>query len=147
MHYMRTVERRLQWALKLLIYGLKFLLTTRFETTPGLFWDGPQNFESRPDAGYDTELASLLQASAPHQQEVWTTNYDLTCNRPKYTVNFQSKRVLNIEHSGPEAETLPLSNHGPKSLSKEIPSEWYRFLGPWWSSGKVSQSITSLKHN
>ncbi|GBN05833.1 hypothetical protein AVEN_121647-1 [Araneus ventricosus] len=44
-------------------------LTSRFEGTRGLFWDGPLNFEPRSDHEGDTRAASTLQISAPHQRK------------------------------------------------------------------------------
>ncbi|GBN42462.1 hypothetical protein AVEN_186256-1, partial [Araneus ventricosus] len=37
------------------------------------------------------------------------THY-LSCNKPIYTADLQWNLVLNVEHSGPKAETLPLSH-------------------------------------
>ncbi|GBL85601.1 hypothetical protein AVEN_193072-1 [Araneus ventricosus] len=51
------------------------ILTSSFEATPGLFWDG-RITRTTP------ELASLLQTIAPHQREdVSPPTYGLTCNR------------------------------------------------------------------
>ncbi|GBM99918.1 hypothetical protein AVEN_248275-1 [Araneus ventricosus] len=60
------------------------ILTSRFEATRGLFWDGPRNFEPRSDDEDDTyELAPPspnFHATAAGGR--LTTTYDLTCNRP-----------------------------------------------------------------
>ncbi|GBM44359.1 hypothetical protein AVEN_185662-1 [Araneus ventricosus] len=54
------------------------MLTSRFQATRGLFWNGPRNFEPRSHDEYDPDLAPALQASSPHRQkDVWLPTYDL----------------------------------------------------------------------
>ncbi|GBO06676.1 hypothetical protein AVEN_79355-1 [Araneus ventricosus] len=57
------------------------ILTSRFEATRGLFWDGPRNFEPRSDD--DTWVGT----SSPSFHATLTggrlaSTYDLACNRP-----------------------------------------------------------------
>ncbi|GBM15041.1 hypothetical protein AVEN_266927-1 [Araneus ventricosus] len=67
------------------------ILTSRFEATRGLFWDGPRNCEPRSD----TELASPLQTSTAHQ---------------RITADLQWNQISNPELPGPKPETLPLGH-------------------------------------
>ncbi|GBM04806.1 hypothetical protein AVEN_20237-1 [Araneus ventricosus] len=49
---------------------VSYILTSCFEATRELFWDGPHNLE--PMARTTSELEPLLQTSMPHQREgVW----------------------------------------------------------------------------
>ncbi|GBM97638.1 hypothetical protein AVEN_101954-1 [Araneus ventricosus] len=57
------------------------LLTSRFEATRRLFWDGPRNFEPRSDDEDDAWAGtSLSKTSTPHRR--LAPMYDLACNRP-----------------------------------------------------------------
>ncbi|GBL71966.1 hypothetical protein AVEN_115011-1 [Araneus ventricosus] len=55
------------------------ILTSRFEATQGLFWDGPCNFEPRSDDEDGTPSPSFHAAPAGGHL---ATAYDLACNRP-----------------------------------------------------------------
>ncbi|GBN15459.1 hypothetical protein AVEN_133020-1 [Araneus ventricosus] len=77
-----------------------------FVITRGLIWDETHNFEPRSEEEDDT------RAGTPHPNFHTTptegrlaTTYDLTCSRTAYTADLQWNRVLNLEPSGPEAET------------------------------------------
>ncbi|GBN55151.1 hypothetical protein AVEN_213934-1 [Araneus ventricosus] len=63
-------------------FGL-VILTSRFEATRGLLWDGPRNFEPRSNDEEDTRACT----PSPNFHATPTggrsaTTYDLTCNRP-----------------------------------------------------------------
>ncbi|GBM25343.1 hypothetical protein AVEN_232473-1 [Araneus ventricosus] len=60
------------------------ILTSRFEATRGLFWDGPRNFEP----GQMTRATPELAPPSPNFHATPTggrlaTTYDLACNRPR----------------------------------------------------------------
>ncbi|GBN61340.1 hypothetical protein AVEN_265253-1, partial [Araneus ventricosus] len=59
------------------------ILTSRFEATRGLFWDGPRNFEPRSDDEDDTcaGTPSPNFHATPTGGRLATT-HDLACNRP-----------------------------------------------------------------
>ncbi|GBM82761.1 hypothetical protein AVEN_272318-1 [Araneus ventricosus] len=59
------------------------ILTSRFESTRGLFWDGPRNFHPRSDDEDDTRAGTPSPNfhATPTRRRLATT-YDLTCNRP-----------------------------------------------------------------
>ncbi|GBN00848.1 hypothetical protein AVEN_89216-1 [Araneus ventricosus] len=88
-------------------------LTSRFEVTRGLFWDGPRNFELLSDDEDDTSAGT----SSPNFHTTPTggrlaITFDLMFNKPTYTADLQWNRVSNLEPSGPKAETLPLGHRG-----------------------------------
>ncbi|GBL91957.1 hypothetical protein AVEN_102533-1 [Araneus ventricosus] len=57
---------------------------------------------------------------APHlRKDFWPSTYDLACIRSTYSADRQWNWVLNLEPSGPEAETLPQGHRG-LSLSSGI---------------------------
>ncbi|GBN70773.1 hypothetical protein AVEN_84384-1 [Araneus ventricosus] len=59
------------------------ILTSRFEATRGLFWDGPRNFEPRSDDEDDTRAGTpSTKFHATPTGGRLTTTYDLACNRP-----------------------------------------------------------------
>ncbi|GBM50111.1 hypothetical protein AVEN_185497-1 [Araneus ventricosus] len=59
------------------------ILTSRFEATRGLFWDGRRNFEPRSDDEATPELVPLFpNFHATPTGGRLTTTYDLTCSRP-----------------------------------------------------------------
>ncbi|GBL76517.1 hypothetical protein AVEN_48812-1 [Araneus ventricosus] len=94
------------------------ILTSRFEATRGLFWDGPRNFEPRSDDEDDTRAGTPSPNfhATPTGGRLATTR-DLAC---PYSADLQWKRVSNLELSGPKAETLPLGHRGlnmPVSLN------------------------------
>ncbi|GBN92175.1 hypothetical protein AVEN_261977-1 [Araneus ventricosus] len=92
------------------------ILTSRFEATRGLFWDGPRNFEPLSDDEDDTRAVT----PSPNFQATSTggrlpTTSDLACN----TTDLQWNRVSNLEPSGPKAETLSLCHRDLEALGEE----------------------------
>ncbi|GBM03422.1 hypothetical protein AVEN_265462-1 [Araneus ventricosus] len=58
-------------------------LTSRFEATRGLFWDGTRYLNLGQMTRSTPEQAPPLHTSAPHQlEDVWPSTYDLACNGP-----------------------------------------------------------------
>ncbi|GBM94814.1 hypothetical protein AVEN_26526-1 [Araneus ventricosus] len=59
------------------------VLTSRFEATRELFWDGPRHFEPRSDdeGGTSADTPSPSIYATPTGGRLATT-YDLACNRP-----------------------------------------------------------------
>ncbi|GBM83735.1 hypothetical protein AVEN_256561-1 [Araneus ventricosus] len=70
-------------------------------TTPGAGTPSP-NFRTAPAGGH---LAST---------------YDLTCISPAYMVGLQWNRVLRMEPSDPEADTLPLDHRYSSECSSRL---------------------------
>ncbi|GBM06485.1 hypothetical protein AVEN_58326-1 [Araneus ventricosus] len=94
-----------------LCYLVAVRLTSRFETTRGLFRDLPRNFEPRSDGEDDTELAPSFPSfrATPVGGRLATT-YDLSCSRP------HTRRIfggIGFRLSGPGVETLPLGHRDP----------------------------------
>ncbi|GBO34291.1 hypothetical protein AVEN_32896-1 [Araneus ventricosus] len=59
------------------------ILTSSFEATRGLFWDGPRNFEPWSDDEDDTRAGTPSPNFHTTPTEgCLATTYDLVCNRP-----------------------------------------------------------------
>ncbi|GBM69831.1 hypothetical protein AVEN_198538-1 [Araneus ventricosus] len=68
------------------------MLMPRLETSRGIFWSGPRNFEPRSDDEDDT-LARTPLSKLPHLTSGRTLGpitYELRCNRPKARRIFSS---------------------------------------------------------
>ncbi|GBM80351.1 hypothetical protein AVEN_171870-1 [Araneus ventricosus] len=83
------------------------IVTSRVETTRGLFRDGLLKFEPRSNSENDIWAGTPSPSfhTAPAGGHL-TTTFDLTCNRP-HGVGIQGNRVSNVEPFSPQAETLP----------------------------------------
>ncbi|GBM03123.1 hypothetical protein AVEN_200815-1 [Araneus ventricosus] len=85
------------------------ILTSRFEATRGLYWDGPRNFEPRShdedDAG--AGAPSPRFRAAPVGGRLATTS-DLACNRPDTRLIFNGiKEPATLRSRGPDPTTRP----------------------------------------
>ncbi|GBL91251.1 hypothetical protein AVEN_195136-1 [Araneus ventricosus] len=92
--YVDMQEAETQW------FGL-VILTSRFEATRGLFWDGPRNFE--PQSDDEDDITAGTPSPISEQQVPYTEDLQWTSRR---------NRVSNLEPSGLKAETSPLGHRG-----------------------------------
>ncbi|GBL72112.1 hypothetical protein AVEN_115120-1 [Araneus ventricosus] len=97
------------------------ILTSRFEATRRIFWDGPRNVEPRSEPRTIPDLSPALRTSVPQQWEnVQPMKSDLMCSKPKYTAVYQRNRVSNLEPSRPKVETLSLCHCGLRIKQKDV---------------------------
>ncbi|GBM79485.1 hypothetical protein AVEN_57324-1 [Araneus ventricosus] len=81
-----------------------------FEATRSLSSDGPSSFELRQTEKTTSELAPLLQTSAPHQRED-VCPLLMNFQQAQHTTDNQLNRVSNLEpfgHRGRDLTTRPL---------------------------------------
>ncbi|GBM10262.1 hypothetical protein AVEN_49985-1 [Araneus ventricosus] len=85
------------------------MLTSRFEATPGQFWDGPRNFEPRSDDEDDIRVGTLSSNfhTTPTGGQL-APFVGFSVQQAPYTADLQWNRVSNLEPSGLKAETLPV---------------------------------------
>ncbi|GBL79901.1 hypothetical protein AVEN_28953-1 [Araneus ventricosus] len=67
------------------------ILTSRFEATRGVFWDGPRKFEPRLDDEDDTRTGAHPLHKAPGQSQMAVRN---TCTN--FTHNIASSRACSV---------------------------------------------------
>ncbi|GBL95626.1 hypothetical protein AVEN_22122-1 [Araneus ventricosus] len=90
---------------------VEVILTSRFEATRALLWDGPRNFEPWTDDETTPQLAPL--SNLHHTNGNTCRPYvRINVQLAPYTVEPQWNRVSNLESSGPEAGTLSLGHRG-----------------------------------
>ncbi|GBL89626.1 hypothetical protein AVEN_104592-1 [Araneus ventricosus] len=99
------------------IIRIPLVWSGRLETTRALFWDGPRDFEPRLDDEDDSWSPFPSFHTAPAGERL-TKYVCLECNRLTYTAVLQWNWVSGPEHSGPEAEILPLGHPFHQNLSR-----------------------------
>ncbi|GBM68153.1 hypothetical protein AVEN_16436-1 [Araneus ventricosus] len=91
----KSIIQSIRSSIHIWLFFSVVILTSRFEATPVLFWDGPVilNFCQMTMP----ELALPLHTSEPHQREVvWPPTYDLTYNRPNTRRIFRGIRFRTL---------------------------------------------------
>ncbi|GBM02288.1 hypothetical protein AVEN_108828-1 [Araneus ventricosus] len=86
-------------------------LTSRFEVTRGLFWDGFHNFEPRSDSAPLSSIPSPKFRTTPAGGLL---THDLTCNRHNIRRIFIRIGFRHWKPFGSEADTFPLGHRGPQ---------------------------------
>ncbi|GBM52659.1 hypothetical protein AVEN_138712-1 [Araneus ventricosus] len=87
------------------------ILTSRFEATRGLFWDGPRHSDPRSDEEVTPVLISHLQAFTPTRGRTFADYLRFRVQRAPNTGDLQWNQVSNLELSGRKAETLLLDSN------------------------------------
>ncbi|GBL93923.1 hypothetical protein AVEN_76659-1 [Araneus ventricosus] len=104
---------------------------SRFESIPGLFLDGPRNFEPRSDEEDDTDQGPALQASTSrHQKDVWPTTSSADPLKEA-----SSNSVIALEISGSDTvhfRRAPSFSRIP--ISPPLPLILFLFYSWNWSS-------------
>ncbi|GBL95716.1 hypothetical protein AVEN_668-1 [Araneus ventricosus] len=88
----------------MIVVGL-VIFTSRFESTRGLFWNGPRNLEPRSDDEDDTRAGTPSPSfrTTPTGRRLDTT-YDIASYRAPYTAGLHWNRISNLEPSYQEAK-------------------------------------------
>ncbi|GBL72727.1 hypothetical protein AVEN_145677-1 [Araneus ventricosus] len=91
------------------------VLTSRFEAARSLsFWDHGQMTRATPELPPHSRSFHTTPAGGS-----WSTAYDLDCNRPHTRRIFSEIRFRTWNLPPPEADTSPLGNHSPYTVTEK----------------------------
>ncbi|GBN58749.1 hypothetical protein AVEN_17161-1 [Araneus ventricosus] len=87
-------------------------MASRFASTRGFYGDGPRNLELVSDDKDDTGAATPSPNFRTTPAGGYLPSTNLTCTRHASKEVLPWNRVSNLEHTGPETETLSPGHRG-----------------------------------
>ncbi|GBN10021.1 hypothetical protein AVEN_33530-1 [Araneus ventricosus] len=99
------------------------IVTSRFEATRGLYWDGPRNFEPRSDDDSWADTYTLLHRTTPTGGRLPPT-HDFACNRHNKRRIFSG---IACRTHGPQSRDLTTKPSRPFHKSSETNFKKYIF--------------------